>query len=127
MRGALAFVFAAEEDFGIVPIEAQAQGTPVIALGKGGVRETIITSGSAPTGIFFDTAKPEDIAKTAEDFLKNQVRFKAANCHANALRFSEIRFKQQFSEYVMSKVESFKMQLEQTAAKPLIMHNVEQY
>ena len=53
MREARAFIFAAKEDFGITPVEAQGEGTPVIALGRGGARETIITEGSMPTGIFF--------------------------------------------------------------------------
>ena len=48
---ARAFIFAAEEDFGIVPVEAQASGTPVIAYGKGGACETVI---SGKTGIFFE-------------------------------------------------------------------------
>ncbi len=68
MGTAKAFVFAAEEDFGIVPVEAQGEGTPVIALGRGGVRETVIAA--APlrngairredgcTGMFFDAPEP---------------------------------------------------------------------
>jgi glycosyltransferase involved in cell wall biosynthesis len=51
MAEAQAFVFAAEEDFGIVPVEAQACGTPVLALGRGGSRETIVTAGPRPTGM----------------------------------------------------------------------------
>ncbi|WP_126475233.1 glycosyltransferase, partial [Klebsiella pneumoniae] len=55
MRRAKAFVFAAEEDFGITPVEAQACGTPVIAYGKGGVLETVRPYGiSNPTGLFFE-------------------------------------------------------------------------
>ncbi|HCD7389886.1 TPA: glycosyltransferase, partial [Klebsiella pneumoniae] len=54
MMDAKAFVFAAEEDFGITPVEAQACGTPVIAFGKGGVLETIKNLGQEePTGLFF--------------------------------------------------------------------------
>ncbi|EFN9786646.1 glycosyltransferase family 4 protein, partial [Escherichia coli] len=54
MRNAKAFVFAAEEDFGIIPVEAQACGTPVIAFGKGGALETIRPLGvDKPTGLFF--------------------------------------------------------------------------
>ena len=58
MGRARAFIFAAEEDFGIMPLEAQAEGTPVIALGRGGARETIATAGPAQTGLFFDVAEP---------------------------------------------------------------------
>ncbi|HMC44071.1 MAG TPA: glycosyltransferase family 4 protein, partial [Caballeronia sp.] len=55
MRRAKAFVFAAEEDFGISVVEAQACGTPVIAYGKGGALETVLDSSHArPTGLFFD-------------------------------------------------------------------------
>ncbi|WP_226621004.1 glycosyltransferase, partial [Klebsiella quasipneumoniae] len=55
MQKAKAFVFAAEEDFGITPVEAQACGTPVIAFGKGGALETVIEFGKRnPTGLFFN-------------------------------------------------------------------------
>ncbi len=55
MEKAKAFVFAAEEDFGITPVEAQACATPVIAYGKGGSLETVRPYGvTNPTGVFFD-------------------------------------------------------------------------
>ena len=55
MQRAKAFVFAAEEDFGISVVEAQACGTPVIAYGKGGALETVLDGSHArPTGLFFD-------------------------------------------------------------------------
>lgn len=56
LQRARAFVFAAEEDFGIAPVEAQACGTPVIAFGKGGALETVRglgLVGEKPTGLFF--------------------------------------------------------------------------
>ena len=54
LRGARAFLFAAEEDFGILPVEAQACGTPVIAYGRGGSLETVRgLDAAAPTGAFF--------------------------------------------------------------------------
>ncbi|HHP8465702.1 TPA: glycosyltransferase family 4 protein, partial [Klebsiella pneumoniae] len=62
MRNAKAFVFAAEEDFGIIPVEAQACGTPVIAFGKGGALETIRPLGvDKPTGLFFQKQTVADI------------------------------------------------------------------
>ena len=63
LRSARAFLFAAEEDFGILPVEAQACGTPVIALGKGGALETVIGSGLHRTGRFFDDVSPMSIAE----------------------------------------------------------------
>ena len=63
MRGARAFVFAAEEDFGIVPLEAQACGTPVIAYARGAAIETLRgTESRQPTGVFFETQTPTAIA-----------------------------------------------------------------
>ena len=54
LRGARAFLFAAEEDFGILPVEAQACGTPVIAYGRGGALETVRDRAAGrPTGQFF--------------------------------------------------------------------------
>ncbi|WP_348814137.1 glycosyltransferase, partial [Flavobacterium maritimum] len=58
MQKAKAFVFAAEEDFGIIPVEAQACGTPVIALKKGGTLETVLEK---ETGIFFEEQTAEKI------------------------------------------------------------------
>jgi glycosyltransferase involved in cell wall biosynthesis len=59
MQRARAFVFAAEEDFGITPVEAQACGTPVIAFSRGGAAESIRGIDQArPTGVFFDRQTP---------------------------------------------------------------------
>jgi glycosyltransferase involved in cell wall biosynthesis len=65
MQSAKAFVFAAEEDFGIVLIEAQASGTPVIAFGKGGVLETVVNK---KTGFFFYEQTADSIKKTVFEF-----------------------------------------------------------
>jgi glycosyltransferase involved in cell wall biosynthesis len=112
MGAARAFVFAAEEDFGIVPLEAQSEGTPVIALGRGGSRETIVTVGSEPTGLFFDQSTPAAIAAALREFLARATEFKAAACHANALRFAEARFESEFSSFVTEQLFSFREQLE---------------
>jgi glycosyltransferase involved in cell wall biosynthesis len=59
MQRAKAFVFAAQEDFGIMPVEAQACGTPVIAYGSGGTLETVRGLGeSSPTGVFLNNRRP---------------------------------------------------------------------
>lgn len=99
MAGASAFVYAAEEDFGIVLAEAQAQGTPVIALGRGGAREIVVTDGRHPTGLFFAEPEPAEIAGAVGAFLGRREPFRAADCHANALRFSEARFDAAFRAF----------------------------
>ncbi len=100
MDKAAAFVFAAEEDFGIVMVEAQGRGTPLIALGRGGAREIVVPDGPAPTGLFFDTPTPEAIASAVRCFLDRPVSFRPEDCHANALRFSEARFEQALRSFV---------------------------
>jgi len=63
LRGATAFLFAAEEDFGIAPVEAQACGAPVIAFGRGGALETVVGADDAQrTGLFFGEQTPAAIA-----------------------------------------------------------------
>jgi glycosyltransferase involved in cell wall biosynthesis len=107
MAEARAFIFAAEEDFGIVPMEAQAAGTPVLALGRGGARETVVTDGAAPTGMFFDKPDALVIVATVQRFLEQAPRFDPAACHANALRFSQPRFEQHFKSFVLQQQAAF--------------------
>ena len=107
MRGAEAFVFAAEEDFGIVPVEVQGEGTPVIALGRGGARETIISNGPSPTGLFFDVPEAHAIVAAVEMFERRRDMFTRAACHANALRFRTARFQQEFSGFVNERYAAF--------------------
>lgn len=97
MQRARAFVFAAEEDFGITPVEAQACGTPVIALGKGGALETVIGYKSEnPTGVFFSEQTVESLIQAIAIFEKNEHNFSVDNCRNNAVRFSEERFREEF-------------------------------
>jgi len=94
MRRAKAFVFAAEEDFGISVVEAQACGTPVIAYGKGGALETVRDT-SRPTGLFFAEQSAEAIIAAVDAFEREPGRIRAQDCRANAERFSAGRFREQ--------------------------------
>ncbi|HUO54095.1 MAG TPA: glycosyltransferase family 4 protein [Rhodoblastus sp.] len=101
MRRAKAFVFAAEEDFGIMPVEAQACGAPVIAYGRGGALETINGPDSAhPTGLFFDSQSEEAIIAAVARFEAEAGRFAPENCRANAERFSREAFRAGFKAVV---------------------------
>ena len=105
MQRAKAFVFAAEEDFGIIPVEAQACGTPVIAYGKGGALETVIGLDSEkPTGVFFKEQTVENICKAIYIFELQQDFFLPINCRINAERFNTERFIYEISDYVKNKV-----------------------
>ncbi|MEO8345770.1 MAG: glycosyltransferase [Betaproteobacteria bacterium] len=98
---ARAFVFAADEDFGIAPLEAQARGTPVIAYGRGGALETILALDAvAPTGVYFAEQTPEAIAAAVREYEANAARISVAACRANAARFSDGRFRGEFAAFV---------------------------
>lgn len=110
MKNAKAFVFCAEEDFGITPVEAQACGTPVIAFGKGGSLETIIPIGNRnSTGVFFDSQNIKSIINAVELFEKNQHEFSPLSCRKNSERFSEQRFRIEMNEYVSNKWNEFEI------------------
>jgi glycosyltransferase involved in cell wall biosynthesis len=101
LQRANALLFAAEEDFGILPVEAQACGTPVIAFGRGGVLETVLGLETAtPTGLFFPRQEPADVVEAIRSFLANRSRFTAESCRANALGFDIGRFRTAFRGYV---------------------------
>jgi glycosyltransferase involved in cell wall biosynthesis len=99
LRGAAGFVFAAEEDFGIAPVEAQACGTPVIAFGRGGSAETVIDGGGEDrTGVLFEEQTAECIAAAVRAF--SAQTFSSVACRVNAERFSEERFRHAFHAHV---------------------------
>lgn len=100
MGSARAFLFAAHEDFGISPVEAQACGTPVIAYGIGGSRETVrdVRSEVRPTGLLFDAQTPASLQAAVEAF--DQVRIDPQDCRRWAESFDEPLFQQRFRRIV---------------------------
>jgi glycosyltransferase involved in cell wall biosynthesis len=100
MQTARAFLFAAEEDFGIVAVEAQACGTPVIAFCKGGATETVVPG---VTGLFFDEQTLERVVEAVLEFESfKRSEWDPAAIRANAERFSTARFCEQFRALVES-------------------------
>ncbi|EKM94629.1 glycoside hydrolase family protein [Stutzerimonas degradans] len=105
MQRARAFVFAAEEDFGIAPIEAQACGTPVIAFARGGVLETIRgLEHEKPTGVFYPEQSIDSIVAAVRTFETHRQRISASNCRSNAERFGGERFKQEIKAFVEARI-----------------------
>ncbi|OBY92284.1 glycosyl transferase family 1 [Pseudomonas sp. AU11447] len=101
MQRAKAFIFAAEEDFGIAVVEAQACGTPVIAYAKGGALETVI---EGKTGIFFHSQREESINDAVDKFERNSA-FNSIDIRQHAEQFSTERFKAQFMSFVSNAIQ----------------------
>ena len=105
MGRAKAFVFAAEEDFGITPVEAQACGTPVICFGRGGARETVLDGES---GLYFMEQNAKELLAAVAKFEQNYDKFEPIKIRENSLKFSRARFEAEIKSYVEKKYEEFK-------------------
>jgi glycosyltransferase involved in cell wall biosynthesis len=95
-----AFVYAAEEDFGIAAVEAQAAGAPVIAYGKGGVTETVI---SGKTGVFFPEQSVESLMTVVKEFESGAIHFSPDQSRQHADQFSSERFRREFHQFIDQK------------------------
>ena len=99
-----AFVFAADEDFGIAPVEAQAAGAPVIAFGKGGATETIL---NGKTGLFFSEQSVASIVDAVKRFESERDTFDSAACRENAMRFARDVFQRDYRKLIEEQWQRF--------------------
>ncbi|MBX2841237.1 MAG: glycosyltransferase [Flammeovirgaceae bacterium] len=98
IKKAKAFVFAADEDFGIMPVEAQACGTPVIAYRKGGALETVVDK---KTGLFFDEQSVESLKEAVSEFDQISQSFDKVKIREHALKFDVKVFCENFQKFVI--------------------------
>lgn len=107
MQRARALVFAAEEDFGIAPVEAQACATPVIAYGRGGSLESVRGNGPDPTGLFFMEQTAASIRDAVRRFEAMPGAFSPQACRAHAEGFSAAIFRERFKAFAAAQWEAF--------------------
>ncbi|WP_028553103.1 glycosyltransferase [Paenibacillus sp. UNC451MF] len=95
-----AFILAGEEDFGITPLEAQANGKPVIAFGKGGALETVV---DGKTGIFFYEPTANSLVQAINRY--NSISFNPHMIRQHANQFNELRFKEEIRSFITSAIQ----------------------
>lgn len=98
-RESKALIFPGREDFGIIPVEVQAAGKPVIAYAGGGVLETVV---DGKTGLFFTEQTPDSLITALERFEAMEASFQPAMIITHAQRFSKERFHREFMDFVTS-------------------------
>jgi len=126
LRRCRALLFPGEEDFGIVPVEAMACGTPVIAYGRGGACETVIPAAGShhrksmtpdePTGLWFEEQTAECLAEAIASFESEAGKFSPAATRRQALRFNKDRFQGEFFGLVASVISAKQSVQEKRAA-----------
>ena len=104
MQKAKAFVFAADEDFGIMVVEALSSGTPVIAFNKGGVTETIK---DGETGILFDEQSVDSIIDAVKYFEQKENNFDSVSLSNYAKQFDRKIFEEKLNKFITDKCEEF--------------------
>jgi glycosyltransferase involved in cell wall biosynthesis len=113
LAGCRALLFPGEEDFGIVPVEAQSFGRPVIAYASGGVLETVRgilpnqTKIENPTGIFFTEQSLSGLANAILNFEATESRFCPQTIREHSLQFDSAIFKEKIADFVRSAVTEF--------------------
>ncbi len=100
-----AFLFAAREDFGISPVEAMAAGAPVLCLGRGGTRETVM---DGVTGLYYEEQDVDAVGDAIQRFERDPQRFEAPRIRAHAESFSEARFRREMQELIAESMEQFR-------------------
>jgi glycosyltransferase involved in cell wall biosynthesis len=105
-----ALIFPGEEDFGIVPLEAQASGRPVIAYAEGGATESVVVlddrrgSGAKPTGIFFPDAMPASLIEAVRRYQTMRHLFDPESLRRHASKFSRAVFKTRMEQFINAKL-----------------------
>ncbi len=102
MQKAKAFIFAAYEDFGIMPVEAMSCGTPVIAYAKGGINDSVIDE---KTGLFFQEQNPESLNQAIDKF--SSISFDPEEISKHASKFSVTRFEKEIKNFIDQKYQDF--------------------
>jgi glycosyltransferase involved in cell wall biosynthesis len=114
LAGCRALLFPGEEDFGIVPVEAQSFGRPVIAFASGGVLETVRgvlpdeTGMEDPTGVFFTQQSASGLEKAILDFEAMESEFCPQTIRQHALQFDSAIFKQSIADFIRFAVAEFR-------------------
>jgi glycosyltransferase involved in cell wall biosynthesis len=106
LRRCRALLFPGEEDFGIVPVEAQACGTPVIAFGRGGATETVVPLGmaAAPTGTWFAEQTTDCLVAALQTFERHAADFDPQRLRQHALRYGVRRFENDVFDFIAQKL-----------------------